>query len=116
MMKSLLVLALAASGSAAIAQDSGFPDTNVSWRAAPAPLIVAALQQVTVGVRKQQVFQVLGAPHFDEGIFARKWNYWFISPGKESCQLQIRFGKKSRISAIKWNSPSCQKASTGDKG
>lgn len=76
--------------------------------------IVAApqkLQLVRPGLDKDQVRQLLGAPHFSEGLFfVHDWNYLIKLPqgdGWLECQLQIQFDAQSRVRASYWKRSAC---------
>ncbi|HEY0197850.1 MAG TPA: outer membrane protein assembly factor BamE, partial [Rhodanobacter sp.] len=55
---------------------------------------VADLRLITPGMNKQQIMQLIGAPHFSEGIWGvREWNYLFNfrKPGSDEvtqCQYK----------------------------
>lgn len=72
------------------------------------------LRSVRTGMTKAQLYPLLGAPHFNEGVFqVRKWNYLFDLPdgraqqGYEQCQYQIAFDDGGRAMAFAWKPASC---------
>jgi outer membrane protein OmpA-like peptidoglycan-associated protein len=70
------------------------------------------LRNVGSGQTKDQVYDLLGAPHFNEGVFAvHVWNYLFNfrHDGEVTqCQYQIKFGKKMEVEATYWRDASCE--------
>lgn len=72
------------------------------------------LRSVRTGMTKAQLYPLLGAPHFNEGVFhVRMWNYLFDLPdgraqrGYEQCQYQIAFDDGGRATAFAWKPASC---------
>jgi len=71
------------------------------------------LRQMIPGMTKTQVYDLLGPPHFNEGVFGvHTWNYVFnfrTGNGNEfiTCQYQLRFGKDMRTEAGNWNRREC---------
>lgn len=71
------------------------------------------LRQMRTGMSKDQIYDALGRPHFDEGMFGvRQWNYLFnfrTGPGPEyvSCQYQVRFDDKLLSESLHWKEPQC---------
>ena len=71
------------------------------------------LRQMIPGMTKTQVYDLLGPPHFSEGVFGvRTWNYIFnfrTGNGNEfiTCQYQLRFDKEMRTEAGNWNRREC---------
>lgn len=71
------------------------------------------LRQMRTGMSKDQIYDALGRPHFDEGLFGvRQWNYLFnfrTGPGPEyvSCQYQVRFDDKLLSESLHWKEPQC---------
>jgi len=111
----LTLSVLAAAGSisaAAFAEHDAFPATGASWRATAERLDPVAFQRLVIGMPKRQIYHILGAPHFNEGFGTRHWNYWYVSPRGESCQLRIDFDRDKRIQALAWSSEGCQSAAS----
>jgi len=124
---SLLALGgCAGPGSATIAPQAGmikddapppkaedFPKLDtVKWKEAAFPSL-EALRTMRTGMGKDQVRELLGLPHFSEGIFGvREWNYIFYfrtAPGPEfaTCQYMVRFNKDVLTSGMYWKGPDC---------
>lgn len=73
----------------------------------------ANLRLIAPGMTKDQVYLLLGVPHFHEGVFGvRRWNYilkFYTGVGDESitCQFQIRYDAHMRISGAWWKGRAC---------
>ncbi|RQO61088.1 outer membrane protein assembly factor BamE [Variovorax sp. KBW07] len=75
------------------------------------------LRQVGAGVTKSQLYDLLGAPHFAEGIGAvREWDYIFqfraipgtsSSTGVTTCQYKVLFDKAIQARTFHWKPASC---------
>jgi outer membrane protein OmpA-like peptidoglycan-associated protein len=65
------------------------------------------------GMSKRQLYTLLGAPHFGEGMWGvREWNYLFnfrSNPGGDyfTCQFQVQFDGKGIAQAGYWKPQSC---------
>lgn len=74
---------------------------------------VANLRQIGPGMTKNQIYALIGPPHFDEGVFfVRVWNYVFnfrVGHGDDvvTCQYQIRFDEHAKVAATYWKEPDC---------
>lgn len=68
------------------------------------------LAQVKAGMTKDQFYQLLGRPHFDEGLWGvREWDYvfHFHTPGKgtnnvSTCQFKILYDKDKYARSFFW--------------
>ncbi len=89
-----------------------FPASKDSWRSVPATLLPQAIARVTVGMPKRQVYQVLGAPHFDEGLRSHEWHYWFLGPANQECLLQVHYDKHMRVNSLRWSAETCEPSSS----
>ncbi len=76
---------------------------------------VENLRQVAPGLTKRQLYALLGAPHFNEGVFGVKtWNYLFDfrkSDGSGDyfvCQFQVEFGKGGIATGYHWKPQACK--------
>jgi OmpA-OmpF porin, OOP family len=72
---------------------------------------------VTLGMSKDQVYRVLGAPHFNEAIGAQSWIYAFHlrSAGKNdllNCLYKIHY-ERGKIDKIIWKDEICARAVNG---
>lgn len=73
------------------------------------------LRKVAPGMTKKQLYDLLGAPQFNEGVFGvRKWNYIFDfrksdgSGNYFSCQYQIQFDKQHLAEQFYWKPEACK--------
>lgn len=74
---------------------------------------VANLKQVRPGLNKQQVSDLIGYPHFSEGIWGvREWNYVFNFRKPDSgevtvCQYKVLFDENALARSFYWKPASC---------
>ncbi|MFU1868063.1 OmpA family protein [Citrobacter portucalensis] len=74
---------------------------------------------VNKGMTKDQLYLLLGRPHFDEGVFlVREWDYLmhFRTPGRgingvTTCQLKIIYNSEKLVSGIYWRAVSPEHSS-----
>lgn len=70
------------------------------------------LRQMMPGLTKVQVMDLLGPPHFHEGVFGvKEWNYIFnmrTGEGKNyiTCQYLVRY-YDGKVRSTHWSDPSC---------
>lgn len=108
-----LVLALAACTTQATKQGPGavsFPDRDrIVLKEGTFPN-VANLRSVGPGVTKDQLYDLLGRPHFSEGFAPKAWNYLFhfrMPEGVVTCQYQVQFDDEKRGQSFHWAPASC---------
>ena len=74
---------------------------------------LANLRQVAPGMTKEQVYALLGRPHFKEGIGpVREWDYIFnfrnaADPAHVTCQYKVLFDKNLKARNFYWLPASC---------
>lgn len=78
----------------------------------------ATVRLVTPGVDKFSIYNLIGPPHFGEGI-TRRWNYVLFFPPvaggaeKQRCRMEIRFGRERKdgynvtVSEVVWQDQAC---------
>lgn len=69
-----------------------------------------ALQQIGPGVTKDQLYALVGRPHFREGFGAREWDYLFHFREDDrivSCQYKVVFDSDRRGQGLHWSPASC---------
>jgi outer membrane protein OmpA-like peptidoglycan-associated protein len=74
---------------------------------------VENLRKLGPGMTKHQLYDLLGAPHFSEGVFGvHRWNYIFAfretDGGAIRCQFQVQFDKNHLTQAYYWKPESCK--------
>jgi OOP family OmpA-OmpF porin len=99
-----------------------FPDPAKSTVPEGVYVSPESLRQVTPGMSKDQLYKLLGTPHFDEGVFGvKQWNYIlnFRRDDGEAdfsrCQYQIDFDAKHRVQTTHWKPESCRLIVDGPK-
>lgn len=88
-----------------------FPEPSTATMRGGIYVNIANLRNIGIGLSKDQVRDLIGVPHFHEGVFAvHEWNYLlkFRRNGQTfSCRYQIRFDKEMKVDATYWQDPSC---------
>ena len=106
--------ALLTAACAALAQDEAvsFPDPASAYQQEGSFVSLENLRNVAPGLTKNQVRELLGSPHFSEGVFGVKtWNYIFhFRRGGEiaTCQYQVQYDDSKLLSGAYWNRPECE--------
>lgn len=111
----LLLAGCAAPRLAPDAQGVSFPAREASYRHKGIVVLPETLRQLQPGLDKDQVRQILGNPHFTEGLFSVKdWNYLMelVTPQGDrlDCQLQLRFDEDAKLTATHWQTTPCAAA------
>lgn len=69
------------------------------------------LRLVGDGMTKDQIYGLLGRPHFDEGLFnVHEWDYLFhfrTRDGMTTCQYKILFDKNMLARSFLWKPEEC---------
>jgi outer membrane protein OmpA-like peptidoglycan-associated protein len=74
---------------------------------------VSDLRLIKAGMNKSQIMQLIGAPHFSEGVWGvREWNYLFNFRKPDSndvieCQYKILFDEHKLARSFYWQPASC---------
>lgn len=104
----------ACSGVASHRDGDGFPDPGRSTLKGGLSADLDEVRMVHKGMTKNQLYPLLGPPHFDEGVFhIREWNYVLNLPdvqaprGYTQCQLRLHFDDARRVSDMAWKPRSC---------
>lgn len=105
--------ARAASENPAPPRDEDFPALDsAKWQQGAFPSL-EALRAMRTGMGKDQVRELLGFPHFREGLGgAREWNYIFhfrtgAGPEYITCQYMVRFNADVLTNGMYWKGPGC---------
>jgi len=82
---------------------------------------IDSLRLVAPGLRKHQVRDLVGAPHFNEGVVGvRAWNYLFnfrsAAGGTIQCQYQLQFDNERLVREVIWSPASCASVLDADSG
>lgn len=96
-----------------VSSDTAFPNLDAAtWPDGSFPNL-DNLGKVAPGMTKDQLYELIGPPHFHESVFhVRVWNYLFhfrTADGVANCQYQVQFDDHSRVSATRWNDQACEK-------
>lgn len=106
-----VVAAAALQGCATPHTPPQFPDAASASPAGGTFVNVANLRNVSTGLNKDQLYDLIGPPQFHEGFVGhRVWNYLFdFRRGDQvvSCQYQVQFDRNMRVSATYWRDPQC---------
>lgn len=89
-----------------------FPDPGDAWIEEGTYVNLENLRKMQEGVPKDQIYDLLGRPHFSEGLFGvREWNYIFQLPAGEgsymTCQYQVRFDDDMLAESLHWRESEC---------
>jgi outer membrane protein assembly factor BamE (lipoprotein component of BamABCDE complex) len=72
------------------------------------------LAMIKPGMDKDQLYDLLGRPHFHEGfLMVREWDYLFhvrTPTGDELCQYKVLFDRDRTVRSVHWRTPSCEAA------
>ncbi|HYG43942.1 MAG TPA: OmpA family protein [Bordetella sp.] len=71
----------------------------------------ASLAQVQEGVTRDQIYELIGRPHFAEGFQVREWDYLFhfrTPQGIRTCQFKILFDQDKVARSFFWAPENCQ--------
>ncbi|XOT98610.1 outer membrane protein assembly factor BamE, partial [Alcaligenes pakistanensis] len=63
------------------------------------------LRQVREGVTRDQLYDLLGRPHFAEGFKVREWDYLFhfnTAQGIKTCQFKVLFDQDMLGRSFYW--------------
>jgi OmpA-OmpF porin, OOP family len=101
--------------SATVDSNIQFPEIKKAWIQEGDFVNTENLRKVAPGLSKDQLYKLIGRPHFSEGIFGVKtWNYIFnfrtgAGPEYVTCQYQIKFDKQKLAESMYWKDPGCAK-------
>lgn len=68
------------------------------------------LRAIGAGVTKPQLYDLLGRPHFREGLRAREWDYLFhfrTAQGVTTCQYKVVFDRDYTGRSFHWSPAAC---------
>lgn len=101
------------------ARGVSFPEPASSYMVEGTPVHPDTVRLIQPGQTKAQVRQLLGNPHFSEGVFSvEDWNYLLNLPrlpaGSQQCQLQVQFDEGGKVKASYWRTDDCARQVAGD--
>lgn len=74
------------------------------------------VRQIEKGMNKEQLYELIGRPHFSEGLYAvREWDYAFNYREKgehKICQFKILFNSDMKAQSFFWHPNGCNGNST----
>ncbi len=92
-------------------QDIVFPELNTAWQKQGQFPNSENLTKIRPGVAKDDLYQLIGPPHFSEGKSAREWDYImkFYMPDEsvKICQYKIIFDKEYKGQEFYWSPADC---------
>jgi OOP family OmpA-OmpF porin len=99
-------------GCAGTPRVDGFPDPSKARFAGGSYPNADNVLSLAPGMSKDHLYQLVGPPHFDEGVFGvREWNYLFNfkrhEGGMIACQLKVSFDDNERANAFDWSPGIC---------
>lgn len=69
------------------------------------------LRAIAPGMTKEQLYALIGRPHFREGLGAREWDYVFNfrkeGGGVDTCQYKVIYGAEVKVRTTHWKPASC---------
>lgn len=78
--------------------DLVFPDLNKAWQKGGSIVNHQDVAKIRVGTTKDEIYKLIGTPHFSEGFNAREWDYilkFYDANNKvETCQYKIIFSNR----------------------
>ena len=109
-------LALAGCGSMSQVDQDGRTDepifpkaTDVTFQTGSYPNL-DDLARVRSGMTRDQLYALLGRPHFSEGFRVREWDYLFhfkTQEGTTACQFKVLFDKDRIARTFHWAPEGC---------
>ncbi|MFG6177383.1 OmpA family protein [Halomonas sp. THAF12] len=88
-----------------------FPDPGEAW-VDGTYVNVENLGNMQQGLSKDQTYDLIGRPHFSEGLFGvHEWNYVFHLPTGDgnymTCQYQVMFDDDMLADSLRWRDEAC---------
>lgn len=115
----LAALVLGGCGSLSKVGDDGLPQGELVWPELSAVTFdydrgtygdLTKTAQIKAGDIRDQVYDLIGRPHFSEGFRVREWDYVFYFPkaeGEQVCQFKVLFDYRLRVSNTYWHGEGC---------
>jgi len=112
----LAAVALAGCGTLSQVDDAGHTDEPIWPKTEQANVKqgtypnLSNLRQVHEGATREQLYGLLGSPHFSEGFGTREWDYLFnfnTPEGVKMCQYKVLFDKDKTAQSFYWQPADC---------
>lgn len=91
--------------------DIVFPELNKAWQKGGQFPNRENLSKIRAGVTKDELYQLIGHPHFSERQHAREWDYIlkFYQPDNsvKTCQYKVIFDKQFKGQEFYWQPADC---------
>lgn len=91
--------------------DVVFPEIKGAYQKAGTFPNPADVREVTPGLNKDQIYALIGTPHFAEGFYrVREWDYLFhfrTAEGDKTCQFKIIFDRDYLARSLHWQPQDC---------
>ncbi|WP_167523189.1 outer membrane protein assembly factor BamE [Pseudomonas denitrificans (nom. rej.)] len=89
-----------------------FPSVSESFRPQGSYVDLENLSKIQPGMSKGQLYELLGAPHFREGLFGvREWDYIFrfrrSGLADQVCQYKVLFDKEMQAQSFQFSPADC---------
>lgn len=102
-----------------------FPDLNKAWQKGGTIVNHQDIANIKEGTTKDELYKLIGTPHFSEGFNAREWDYilkfYNANNTVETCQYKIIFDDSYEgrmrddefgVTEVYWKPASCAKHQT----
>lgn len=104
----------AGQGPASDNDKEAFPEIDDAWQDKGTFVNIDDLSQMHKGLSKDQVYDLLNEPHFQEGLFSvHQWDYIFHFRTGEAaddyitCQYQVHFDRDMHTDDMRWRDQQC---------
>ncbi|PNK60987.1 OmpA family protein [Psychrobacter sp. FDAARGOS_221] len=92
-------------------KDIVFPDIEDAWQHQGQFANSENLSKIRPGVAKDELYQLIGRPHFSEAQYAREWDYimkfYMPDDSVKICQYKVIFDKDYRGQEFYWKPADC---------
>lgn len=92
-------------------QDLVFPNIKDAWQTDGQFANTENLSKIRPGIKKEELYQLIGRPHFSEAQYAREWDYImkFYQPDDsvKVCQYKVIFDEDYRGQEFYWSPADC---------
>lgn len=88
-----------------------FPELDDAWQKEGQFANSENLSKIRPGVAKDELYQLIGRPHFSEGQYAREWDYimkfYMPDDSVKICQYKVIFDENYRGQEFYWSPADC---------